>query len=109
MPPTPAPPALPRRRPSPRGAALRRRLDVLLQDAALVAAALDRAEIDAELARELAHAGAGVGEREARLRRRRGPGAGAAACGEQRLARQARLPVRQRLARGRRRRLRRCR
>ena len=66
MPPTPRPP---------RGGAafggaappFAARFDVFLQDAALVAGALHLAEIDAELARELAHAGTCVGEREGRL------------------------------------------
>ena len=54
------------------GLALRRRratalgegLHVLAQDAAVVATALDAAEVDAHLARQLAHCRAGVGERE---------------------------------------------
>ena len=84
MPPTPAAGCRGAARPSARrGAPFAARLDVLLQDAALVAAALHLAEIDAELARELAHAGTGVGERERGFVDRAGgslrAGAGAAA------------------------------
>src|SRR5450755_3095737 len=49
---------------SSRRAALGERLDVLAQDAAVLAAALDLAEVDAALACQLAHGGAGIGERE---------------------------------------------
>ena len=65
MPPTPPPLAaaacgLRRRR-----SALGEGLDVFAQNAAVIARALDLAEIDAQFARQLAHGRAGIGEREA--------------------------------------------
>ena len=58
--------------------ALGRSVDVFLQDAALVAAALHPTEIHAQFARELAHAGTRVGERRTRPRRWRPAGASGA-------------------------------